>query len=926
MNDTSENENEDNIIHKKIKSAIYDEDFDDLNENLNLSLDNEKEIENNNTKDKIIKNNTIIVDKKENKDIKYISYKFLILGDKQTGKNSIIKGFTGKKYNEIIKEKELTLDNGNKVSIELILEDNDKINTVLNSINGIIFVYTIKDKKTLEFLKKYIEMIQKETKGRFLPKIIFGNMCDLDFPLRQVTTEEGKIFSDEYGMNFYEVTYKNLDTIITPIKDLIKIYEIYLNYKNFIIQKKFNEKQFISNIKKNKISLTKCQNCNTIYNIFVDQYSHCISLYCNKCKLEEDYNFSQYEKLKKSSNIICFECKKNKAERTSMNFCYYCKAYICHSCIKSHNNKTKKDKNKHVLLPYNLVDVSCFQHDKLCYTYCTKCKKNICVKCEMSSHIRHKTEMYNEKEIFDLINRQKIFLKKEKEKYSRIKKVVDDCFNSLKQYFESLISFKEKEMNIKEEMIQELELYKYNKKLIENIKNLEFEKNVMLYDFKASWDQKLNGIFEFFKEPIKIKKVKLCHKNNLNGPFDLLLPIATKPNLEKNNNNISIKNETATDICFLHKYKEINYFCVSFNNGALKIYGDDFDRRPHLIIKELEENEGINSLYKSTCNKNSLFLVGNTKIINLLLSDNLKEYKKIKEIETDNNLFKQILQIDYFNSLIISNNMNKLYIYDMLKDKEIKDITEIIDKKNEKEIISIDKISDNKIIVQLKTNILGNVDIDIGRETMRDSILPNESFDENDISMVGNQRLNSTIFNIKESKDISWRIIEFKENKNIIDINKDYLLGNDLIYLGKISDENLLFYSKKEKKIIVFDFEIYSDIINLNFSSIYIPINAIALSKRLYLLDLLILCEEGNLIQCALNLNNAAFYILAKIKIYKKNIQFKNLIENTEISRKKDVEDEDEEDENEEIIKIVRISKRNYLLINKEDIIYNLKS
>ena len=151
-------------------------------------------------------------------------------------------------------------------------------------------------------------------------------------------------------------------------------------------------------------------------------------------------------------------------------------------------------------------------------------------------------------------------------------------------------------------------------------------------------------------------------------------------------------------------------------------------------------------------------------------------------------------------------------------------------------------------------------------------------------------------------------------------------MGNDLIYLGKISDENLLFYSKKEKKIIVFDFEIYSDIINLNFSSIYIPINAIALSKRLYLLDLLILCEEGNLIQCALNLNNAAFYILAKIKIYKKNIQFKNLIENTEISRKKDVEDEDEEDENEEIIKIVRISKRNYLLINKEDIIYNLKS
>ena len=61
-------------------------------------------------------------------------------------------------------------------------------------------------------------------------------------------------------------------------------------------------------------------------------------------------------------------------------------------------------------------------------------------------------------------------------------------------------------MNLKEDMIKEFELYKYNTRLIENIKNIEFENNSLLYSPDSLWDIKFNNLLDFFKQPIKLKK------------------------------------------------------------------------------------------------------------------------------------------------------------------------------------------------------------------------------------------------------------------------------------------------------------------------------------------------------------------------------------------------------------------------------------
>ena len=76
----------------------------------------------------------------------------------------------------------------------------------------------------------------------------------------------------------------------------------------------------------------------------------------------------------------------------------------------------------------------------------------------------------------------------------------------------------------------------------------------------------------------------------------------------------------------MHAYEDKIYFAVSFDNGLLKIYNDDFDNRiPINIIKIFEENEGIISLQKSS--GNTLLLIGISKIKRINFSQNLLDYK-----------------------------------------------------------------------------------------------------------------------------------------------------------------------------------------------------------------------------------------------------------------------------------------------------------
>lgn len=121
--------------------------------------------------------------------------------------------------------------------------------------------------------------------------------------------------------------------------------------------------------------------------------------------------------------------------------------------------------------------------------------------------------------------------------------------------------------------------------------------------------------------------------------------------------------------------------------------------------------------------------------------------------------------------------------------------------------------------------------------------------------------------------------------------------------------------------MILFDMATYTSFIDFPFKSIQKPNVSFTLSKRNDLFDLLLLCEEGFLCQYILNMKLGIIYEIAKMKIdilNEKQCQLVDLDNRTSIQN-------DDKNEN-EIIKIVNISKSSYLIITRDNNIYNLKN
>ena len=805
----------------------------------------------------------------------------------------------------------------NEISI-LNKKDLDKN---IKLIDGIIFNFVSENKEILNKVIEYIYKIDKKIgKEKFFPKIFLCNKIVFKNTLNEIKQKEKILFNKMRNVIFLEKSYCTNNYINIAVNELIKMKIKYDNYENFINENHINEKQIINSSSKSKINLIKCLKCNQIYDILLDKFSNTIQLYCNNCKVEKKYNIFEFEKNQKEIN--CFLCKKYIKEINSINYCFKCHKNICHECSKFHSHEEKNN----LIFPSNLINIICHKHNKLCNNYCNECNKNICIECELESHINHNTKIFDEKNICDLIKNQKENIEKEKQKYIKIREIINDCIKSLKEYFEKLIILKEQEIKIKEEMIEQFEILKYDDTMLKNIKNLEFKKEITIVFYtKDSWDKKLNNILEFFNEPIKIKKTKLCLEENLKGPYNLLQQVddLRKTIIERESRMSQINiNETVTDLCPLHNYNGKNNFAVSFNNGLLKIYNDDFENRiPINIIDEFEKNEGINSLYKSY--GKSLILIGNSKVKKINLSEDLKEYKILNEIEEKDQLFNMVLEIESFNAIITTNNLNQMIIYDSKNGKQLTDLTNKINSEEiSKDILFIDKVSDNKIIMK-QSNSINLVNLSNDRSIFDASIIINNTIDIDN----NDDKENSTgIFSTQiKFQDSSWKILEFGMEGNNIEIKKNFLLKKDINYLGKINEQLLLLFNIVKNTIIVFDLISYFNIIEIPFKSLQKPFISFNLRKRNEILDLLFLCEEDYLVQYALNLKVGLIYEVAKIKIKLPNERRTILLDLNVNVINNDNKKEEENKVKNNIVKIVNLTKSNFLIITRDNNIYNLK-
>ena len=822
-------------------------------------------------------------------------YLFVFLVEQEVGNSLLIKAFH--ELNEENQENNILLNKNNSIKIELseikILKEIDKI---IKSIDGIIFINNFQDEKKLdnnvELIKKIDKKIKKCNSKKFFPKLFIGNRIEL---MNFFEKKHPNFYKNE--VYIFEMPIDRPFTIYSSSEALIKMIQIKDNYAKFLTENKIDEKHFKKNLCETSTYLYKCLNCNNTYKILLEHYSKKIYYKCDQCNMELELSFQEYANFNFNNNVlVCIVCKKN-CEKKNLNYCQICKKYICEDCIKKHIQKEYKIKNENYKIykyRYNLSTFFCNIHTKICNGYCLDCEGNICPECDIYSHLAHDTKLFNNSEILELIKEQKNNLLLEKTNFEKMKEILEDFFESFKEYFDNLLINKKKEFEIKEEIINQLEFFKYDNILIENAKNLEFEIYDLNYDKNDSVDKKINNILKFFNKPKKIKKVNLLTKENLKGPYDILQRVNLKE--EDNDNDI----EHLTDLCFLNNYMDKNYFAASFNNGLLKVYDDNFGNRvPITIVKEFEVNESINSLEKSK--DNSLLLVNNWKIKKIKFSDDYKEYKVINIIEEKEQLFKMAVEIGEINALLTTNDYNHIRIYDFDNGKELY--------KNylKDEILFMEKISENKIILQISKNQLMNlVNIDLERNSLFINI--------DNIDLL-NESLNNEINIKKGDEEITLKINEFYIINNEIKLRKDFAFKKGINYLGKIDENLLLLYDKLENQAVLFDINEYESVLKLFFNSSLKPVTSLLINKSIDSFDLLILFEGETLGQCVLNSKLKFINLVSKLKI-EKTANEKTIIPTEEKKQKN----------NNEIKKIISFANDNFLIITKGNLIYNLKN
>ena len=847
---------------------------------------------------------------KHSNSVKQAQYEFFILENQEIPYNLI---FINDKGNASMIETNIKFSNKNQeFEIKELKEKEDNLNkknfdNYIKLIDGIIFTYFTKQNEiinnTLDYIFRIYKKIQKE---KTIPIIIFGEKTDI---INSLVLKKDKRVNKINDFLFLPKldTYSGFDF---PIREFLKTKNIFIQYDKFIMKNKINEINFINNMNKYKINLLKCSQCNKVFQITFNQFSNTILLSCQNCNIEKKVDEIEFLALK--NNIKCHECNKwINSVINQNNYCFMCKKNICNECEKNHLKKEEKSniiKLGDILYQNNLVDAICNIHYKFCYSFCLTCNRNICPYCQAESHMEHITKIYDTNIIKELVSEEKGNIEIEKAKYKSIKMLINECINDLKNYFDNLVVYKEKEIEIKEQMIKECEIYKYDEILIENIKkfNLNNDKKWINRE-QETWDKKLNRIFEFFNEPIKITKTKLCIEENLKGPYDILKQV-------KLNDTIGNK-DYITDICPLFDYKGKNHFAVSLGNGILKIYNDDFDSRiPINIIKEFDEDEGINSLYK--CSRKSIILVGNTKIKKIFFSEDLEKYKVINEIESKNQVFMKAIDLNCFDILMATNSLNQILCFNFKKGNLLSDITSIVNSAEmDYEALFMDKISDNKIIFLFKESCLMRASF--GRGTIRDTIF------EIDFSQNGSvNKLNNEIYYREDFNKTFWKIIELDLDKNNnVEINKSQSFQKEINYLGEINEQFILLFNTINSKIIIFDVTSFSNNLELSFFN-YIekPILNLPLNKRKDFLDIVFLCEEGYLIQYVLNLKLELIYPIAKIKINDEIIENNHLID----SNGEEPETKEKPNKN-NICKIINLEKTNFLIISNNFNIFNLK-
>ena len=819
-------------------------------------------------------------------------FSLAILGDSKVGKTTFCQCITDKPFKEKYEPtngceyyQKIYEDSRNNqmMKIDIYCASGDKRSQNLSKFLYkdaicIIIMFSLDDPNSFYNLKTYLENIRLNSVEDPIYYLV-GNFNNQQNRVTDKMINDFKKENDINDIKLFKISCKDQKRVKEILDEITKDVLLSEKFYTSTIDKDISDtssmddgtkeiekmtktlKAFYKEAKDKKPNFMRCKNCDRLLYIkFRNTYNE-VSFSCNNCNTENNINLDNAEKYieQLSLKVICFECRKAKEDKTKLEYCNKCKHYVCPSCKKAIQKQLKQEGGEiHKLVPYYLMDVICFDHGKKILGYCKECKKGICIHC-FETHKGHENIFY-ENFIKKLIDEHALELRSEIININKIQIYFENCIKKIETEFRNFIELKNKEIKLKEHLLNQLNNIKYNQQLIETFKSMKYMKLKNLNE-NFSWDKMLEVVFETIGQPIQIYNVNISKKTNNITPniVDIRdIKGSYSQDVQDNRNRISEAMKEITDFCSMNNDQ---YMGICYNTGELEIYEYKNPMKNAKNVKNYDifVNEPINSIHKSTLNVNNYLFCGKGKIINVEFYNRYNTMKTLLEIEDSKKIFH--FALDQENFIVACDKSNNIILYNK-EGNQVGDVTDSIAKQGSKEIIKIDEVMNNIIYIHYIKSL---DDSSAPSSEVQD---PEES--SNDISM-------SREYSKEQKQKLTGtKIIEF--NEETYKIKRDHTLTDSQELIGIVKDRLILIRDDEFNSVILFDAKSFKNVQRFYFEPGEKPIFGSFLGDRGNLIGFLFISEQMKMIQNIYDAEHKSIAQISGLKLHIKDESIKEKI------------------------------------------------